>query len=60
MAEIINLRQARKAKKRTEATAQADANRAQSSLTKAERVVQRLDAEREKRKLDGARREKDD
>lgn len=55
MAEIINLRRARKAKARAEADAEAEANRAKFGRTKAEReqgaaqeelVGKRLDAHR--------------
>lgn len=59
MAEIVNLRQARKAKKRAADTAQADANRALHGASKAERRVTRDEAERVARILDGARRTTD-
>ena len=59
MAEIVNLRQARKAKKRADDTARAEANRARHGATKAERRLASDDAERLSRTLDGARREKD-
>jgi hypothetical protein len=39
MAEIVNLRQARKAKARTEAAVQADANRARHGVSKGEREL---------------------
>ena len=55
MAEIINLRIARKARKRSDAEKQADANRAKFGRTKAERTVQRLDDVRNDRALDGAK-----
>ena len=55
MAEIINLRIARKARKRSDAEKQADANRAKFGRTKAERTVQRLDDARDRRTLDGAK-----
>lgn len=59
MAEIVNLRLARKAKDRARASAQADAARARSGMSKAERRLVRDEAERTARKLDGARREED-
>ncbi|MFN3819716.1 DUF4169 family protein [Blastomonas sp.] len=59
MAEIINLRQARKAQKRKEAEATAAANRAKFGQTKAERTTQATESARAARLLDGARREKD-
>ena len=60
MAEVINLRLARKAMARTKAQDQAAANRARHGQSKAERTRQELDGVREARRLDGARREKDD
>jgi len=45
MAEIVNLRRARKAKARVEADADAQANRAKFGLTKAEKAAQK-DADR--------------
>jgi hypothetical protein len=58
MAEIVNLRLARKAKRRTEQAQAANAARAKSGVTKAEREVARLDKARAERVLDGARLEK--
>ncbi len=55
MAEIINLRLARKARNRSRAESQAEANRAKFGRTKAERAVQRLDDARKERALDGAK-----
>ncbi|RDE05892.1 DUF4169 family protein [Sphingomonas aracearum] len=57
MAEIVNLRQARKRRARTEAAATADANRIAHGRSKAER--QRAEAARERADalLDGAKRE---
>ncbi len=46
MGEIINLRQARKAKRRVDAEAQAAANRAKHGRSKAEREVQAREATR--------------
>jgi hypothetical protein len=59
MADVINLRLARKAKKRAEDIAQAEANRARHGTTKAERRLTQAEAERLSRTLDGARREED-
>lgn len=59
MAEIVNLRQARKAKKRIESAAQAAANRARHGTTKAERRQAEDEAARLARSVDGARREPD-
>jgi len=57
MAEIVNLRMARKARKRTEAAETAAAARARHGQTKADRTRTNTDAAREARILDGARRE---
>ena len=60
MAEIVNLRMARKAKARAEARNQAAANRAKHGQPKVDRTRRKLDAAREAQRLDGARRERDD
>lgn len=60
MAEIINLRLARKAKGRAAAKAQADANRALHGRTKGERELTAAESERLNRIVDGARREPED
>ena len=57
MAEIINLRVARKARKRADAEQTATANRVRFGRTKAERLGQEADAERQARSLDGAKRD---
>lgn len=57
MAEIINLRMARKARDRTVAERKAAENRAKFGRTKAEKAAERAEAERKVRTLDGARRE---
>lgn len=57
MAEIVNLRQARKAKQRSDAAAQAESNRARHGVTKAERRRVEDEGDRLARTLDGARRE---
>jgi hypothetical protein len=59
MAEIINLRLARKAQKRSQADTAASANRARFGQSKAQRNLQTAEAERTTRLLDGARRDKD-
>jgi len=59
MAEIVNLRQARKAAKRKQNEATAAANRAKFGRTKAERLAQANEQDRAARLLDGARREQD-
>lgn len=59
MAEIVNLRQARKAAKRKQNEATAAANRAKFGRTRAERVAQASEQDRAARLLDGARREQD-
>jgi len=60
VAEIINLRRARKAKARDAAQRRADANRAKHGRTLAERRAADLEGARTERRLDGARREPTD
>lgn len=57
MAEIINLRMARKAKARTEADKQAQANRALHGQSKGQRAIAKAEKVRAERLLDGVRRE---
>lgn len=59
MAEIINLRQARKAVQRRQDEATATANRAKFGRTKAERSAQASEQARALRLIDGAKREQD-
>lgn len=59
MAEIINLRQARKAKQRDAAVKQAAANRSRHGETKGEKLRRQQEAGRLARTVDGARREDD-
>lgn len=59
MAEIINLRDARKARSRAEAAAKAAANRAQFGRTKAEKQFAQTERERQDKMLDGAKRDED-
>ena len=55
MAEIVNLRRARKARGRAERVQVAEANRALSGESKAERDVRRAERTRAERLLDGAK-----
>jgi hypothetical protein len=59
MAEIINLRQAKKAKARLSADQQAAANRAKFGQTKQERQRTKSDADKAARGLDGAQLDRD-
>ncbi len=59
MGDVINLRQARKAKARNDKDRLADANRAKFGRTKAERLESQAEEARRTRSLEGARREKD-
>jgi hypothetical protein len=57
MAEIVNLRLARKARDRAQAQQQAAENRAKFGRTKAQKQADKTATERDARALDGARRE---
>ena len=57
MAEIVNLRLARKARQRSQAAQDAAENRARFGRTKGERARDAVEAERLARTVDGARRE---
>ena len=57
MGDIINLRQARKAKARADRERQAHGNRVKFGRTKAERQIEAAEEERKKRLIDGARRD---
>jgi hypothetical protein len=57
MADIVNLRQARKRKARGAAERQAAQNRVSSGLSKAERNLAKAERERAARTLDGARKD---
>lgn len=59
MGEIINLRTARKAKARKDADVKAAANRALHGRTAAEKMRDRIEAERLTRVVDGAKLEGD-
>jgi hypothetical protein len=55
-ADVVNLRQARKAKARAVKEQQAGQNRALFGRTKGQKRVEKLDKERAKKTLDGAAR----
>lgn len=57
MGDIINLRQARKARKRAEGESRAEANRAKHGRTKAEKCSADMVRQRHDAVVDGARRE---
>jgi hypothetical protein len=59
MAEIVNLRMARKARKREADQATAAQNRALSGRTKAQKQIDRTEQDRAARELDGHRRDSD-
>jgi hypothetical protein len=59
MADVINLRQARKAKARTASEAHAAANRLQHGRTKVEKLSAKKEQQRADKMLDGAKRERD-
>lgn len=59
MAEVVNLRRAKKQAARKAARSQADANAARFGQTKAERQVTAARAEKAKQDLDGHKRETD-
>ena len=58
MAEIINLRRARKIKARNDAASAADTNRRRHGRTPAERETEAAEEERRDHLLDGAKRER--
>jgi hypothetical protein len=61
MAEIVNLRQARKAKKRADEARAAEANRIAFGRSKAERTLSRKEKDLSENRLDGHRlRDRDD
>ncbi len=59
MAEIVNLRMARKAKKRAAKERQAEANRARFGQSKAEKSAREQDDARAAKLLDGTKRDPD-
>jgi hypothetical protein len=60
MAEIINLRRARKDKQRRDKESEADANRRRFGRTKTQKAADEDAASRRQRTLDGKRLEEDD
>ena len=57
MAEIVNLRAAKKARQRAEARAKGDENATKFGRTKAEKDLEKTRAEKARRDLDGHERE---
>ena len=57
--DIINLNKARKERARSEAKARAATNRAAFGRTKGQKDAARIETERQKRDLDGAKRDAD-
>nr|WP_319485816.1 DUF4169 family protein [uncultured Cohaesibacter sp.] len=57
MGNVVNLRQARKAKVRAEKEKQAETNRARFGRTKAEKTKQQFEADKFERHLDGHKRD---
>ncbi|GGD12096.1 DUF4169 family protein [Aquisalinus flavus] len=60
MADIVNLRRFRKARKRADAETAADANRRRHGRSKPEKQKDALEADQARRTLDGARLDKPD
>lgn len=59
MGEVINLRHARKARKRADDIRQAETNRARHGRTKAEKQIAEAERQRLEAAVDGARLERD-
>jgi hypothetical protein len=57
MADIVNLNQARKAKAKADGKARAAENRAKFGRTKGEKTLEAVRSAKQKRDLDGAKRE---
>lgn len=57
MGDIVNLNKVRKARAKAEAAVQAKANRVSHGRTKGQSMREQLDAERERQRLDQAKRE---
>jgi len=57
MAELVNFNKARKARARAAGKMQAAENRIRHGQTKGQKTVTKLEAERARRELDGAKRE---
>ena len=60
MAEIVNLRNARKAQQRAKARAEGDENAARFGRTKAQRELEQARADKARAELDAHRRERED
>lgn len=60
MADVVNLRRARKDKERREREAQADANRRRFGRTKAEKASDKDARERSRREIDDKRLDRDE
>jgi hypothetical protein len=60
MGEVVNLNKIRKAREKAQAKAQARENRASFGRTKGQRDLEKAEAEKAERSLDGAKRETDD
>lgn len=59
MAEVINLRLARKAKARADKASQAASNRAAFGESKAAKAIRKTETQRAGRQLDGHKRDRD-
>ncbi|MGA0546281.1 DUF4169 family protein [Brevundimonas sp. VNH65] len=59
MGDVVNLNQARKARAKAQKSQTAKSNRVLFGRSKAERSASRIEAERDRKALDGARREPD-
>jgi len=57
MGEIVNLNKARKARAKAEQQVQAKANRSLFGRTKGQTMAEQLEAERQRRRLDDAKRD---
>ena len=57
MAEVVNLKAARKSREREAARVQADANSVKFGRSKAQKVLDQAQAEKAARDLDGAKRD---
>ena len=59
MADVVNLKRARKAKARNEAESKAQTNRVMFGRTKGEKTQAKLEADAARRKLEGHKRDDD-
>lgn len=60
MGEVVNLNKARKARDKAAAKDQARENRTRFGRSKGQKTLERLEADKAERSLDGARREDED